>query len=77
MTEILPRFYREQLAALDAARLDEILAESTAVVAPIGGATLAGDTRRLRGLPVIGRGIGGTSPGSDPFNEACRLDWLR
>lgn len=33
---------------------------------PVPGGTLAGDERRLRGIPVVGRGIGGASPGTRP-----------
>jgi len=29
-------------------------------------ATAAGDERRLRGIPCIARGVGGTSPGTRP-----------
>lgn len=30
------------------------------------GATPAGDERRLRGIPAIGRGVGGAIPGTRP-----------
>lgn len=33
---------------------------------PVAGGTLAGDERRLRGIPIVGRGIGGVSPGTRP-----------
>lgn len=31
------------------------------------GATADGDSRRLRGIPLAARGVGGTAPGSDPI----------
>lgn len=30
-------------------------------------ATAAGDSRKLRGIPTIARGVTGTSPGTDPL----------
>jgi hypothetical protein len=36
-------------------------------------ATLPGDTRRLRGIPVAG-GACGTSPGTDPLQALIALD---
>jgi len=35
----------------------------------ITNATLPGDTRRLRGIPCIARGVGGTSPNTNPLTE--------
>ena len=35
-------------------------------------ATAAGDSAKLRGIPVQARGVGGTSPGTDPL--AALLD---
>ena len=32
----------------------------------VKGATPAGDERRLRGIPAIGRGVGGAIPGTRP-----------
>lgn len=70
MSRILPRFYRHTQAAEDNARIARILLETGAhapePVATRSRATLPGDTRRLRGIPVVGRGIPGTSPGTDP-----------
>lgn len=37
------------------------------------GATV-GDPADLRGIPVIARGVGGTSPETDPLAEAIRND---
>jgi len=30
------------------------------------------DPQDLRGIPAIGRGVNGTSPGTNPAREACR-----
>jgi hypothetical protein len=43
--------------------------ESTTTTA---GGTAAGDPRRLRGLPAIGRNVSGAIPGTDPVAEALR-----
>lgn len=71
MSRILPRFFRQQERAEDAAALAERLLES-GEQAPAeqrpGQATLPGDARRLRGIPVVG-GVSGTSPGTDPLAE--------
>lgn len=39
-------------------------------------ATLPGDTRKLRGIPVIG-GLNGTSPGTDPYQALANKQRLR
>lgn len=62
MSRPLPR-YREDT---DPRKLDRILANSITIeTTTVTKATLPGDNRRLRGIPVIG-GISGTSPGTDP-----------
>jgi hypothetical protein len=38
----------------------------------IAGATAQGDPRKLRGIPCIARGVGGTSPGTNPEARATR-----
>ncbi len=43
-----------------------------------GGATAGGDERKLRGIPVIGRGVGGAVAGSSPhllFPEVPSRVW--
>lgn len=39
-----------------------------------GNGTAGGDTRRLRGIPAIGRGVGGAIAGSDPLRELIRRE---
>ena len=67
MVPILPRVTDQRAA--DARKLEKILLETGPLDGPVQTAkmaTLAGDNRRLRGLPIVGRGIAGTAPGTDP-----------
>lgn len=65
MSHLLPRFYRRTLDRQDAQAVDKAVRESiNPETAP--RATLPGDRRRLRGIPVAG-GACGTSPGTDPY----------
>jgi len=41
---------------------------------PITGQTAAGDISRLRGLPAIGRGVGGAVPGTDPLRALLKKE---
>lgn len=67
MSQLLGRFYRSQQARIDAAKIDRIIAEAVdAVPETVAKATLPGDKRRLRGIPVAG-GACGTSPDTDPY----------
>jgi hypothetical protein len=72
---LLPRYYRYQQIQEAQQQVDRAIQES-------GGApehtppttqraTLPGDRRRLRGIPVAG-GACGTSPGTDPLAETLR-----
>ena len=68
---ILPRFYRWQQQADSQRRVDRAVRESVGAdsnTPTVCGATLPGDKRRLRGIPVAG-GACGTSPGTDPLHE--------
>jgi hypothetical protein len=70
MTQILPRFYRTQEAADDHAKITRNLIESGEMAPDTltsAGATAAGDERRLRGVPVQARGVGGTVLGTHPL----------
>jgi hypothetical protein len=42
-----------------------------------GEGTASGDFRGLRGIPAIGRGVGGAIAGSDPLREVIRRDERR
>lgn len=74
---LLPRFHARAEEAERLCRIAEITsqAEENAPDQPatVARATLAGDSRRLRGVPVIG-GVSGTSPGSDPVAEVLRRE---
>lgn len=69
----MPTFTRQQaLAELDAhnaALLIQIANETTHDDTPLkttSNVTLAGDQRRLRGIPAIARGVTGHIPGTRP-----------
>lgn len=78
MSRILSRFdaHREHLD--DERKLARILLETGehAPITTVTRATLPGDIRRLRGIPVAG-GACGTSPGTDPLHETIRRNSQR
>jgi len=41
---------------------------------PITGQTAAGDTRKLRGIPAIGRGVAGAMNGTDGLREVLKKE---
>jgi hypothetical protein len=63
-----PRYLRRQLEVEDAAKVEAIVRqvepEEPVEVLP---SARGGDWRRMRGLPIVGPGIGGTSIGTDPL----------
>ena len=77
MSRPLPRYTNTHLE--DERKLARILLETgePAPITTVTKATLPGDTRRLRGIPVAG-GACGTSPGTDPYHAtAHKLDNIR
>ncbi len=73
MSRPLPR-YREDT---DPRKLDRIIEDTiTLETTTTTRATLPGDTRRLRGIPVVG-GVTGTSPGTDPHQAAVAREQAR
>jgi hypothetical protein len=75
MSILLPRYYRSQLARQDALAVDRAVRESIDVSPQtVARATLPGDTRRLRGVPVCTFGVQGTQPGTDPLGELLRWE---
>jgi len=52
------------------------LARETGMELPAAGATAAGDPAKLRGIPCVGRGIGGGMRGTRPDDCIDRLDDL-
>ncbi len=69
MARPLPRAYRLQQMARDAATVDRIIRAVGGLEAPTSaaGATAAGDPARLRGLPAVSRGTSGAIAGTDPL----------
>lgn len=71
---VLPRYtdqaiHHDPLEAM-LARHEAQLAQARAKVA--AGHTLDADPADLRGIPCIARGVGGTSPGTNPLAETER-----
>lgn len=73
MSLILPRFNAALQRIEDERKIGRILRESQVAEVPktVARATLPGDTRRLRGIPVVARGVRGASPGTHP-SDAVR-----
>jgi hypothetical protein len=71
VTPLLPRFHRRQLEAEDHAAVERIVREAVQT-STVARATLPGDTRRLRGIPVCAMGVAGVSPGTDPMAALLR-----
>lgn len=77
MSHLLPRFTAMSERISDERHIAEIVLEANDVLVPtLARATLAGDDRRLRGIPCIARGVGGTSPGTNPLAETLRWSGL-
>lgn len=68
MSRILPRFNRIQEHINDQRHIARLILDAGPTDTPptTTRATLPGDRRRLRGIPVAG-GATGTSPGTDPL----------
>lgn len=69
MSHPLPRFSAQSEHIADERKIARILLESQSAELPasVARATLPGDTRRLRGIPICARGVGGVSPGTNPL----------
>lgn len=58
----------------------EVLAEfarETGEGLTFGGATAAGDERKLRGIPAIGRGVAGAIPDTNPLAAVLAKESVR
>lgn len=78
MSVLLPRYYRRQLEREDRAAVDKAVRESIDVVPEtVARATLPGDNRRLRGIPVCAMGVTGVSPGTDPLAALLSSERVR
>lgn len=49
----------------------DVTPESQPVEQRVVVSKLPGDPRSLRGIPAIGRGVGGTQPGTNPADVNC------
>ena len=74
MSQVLRRFNAAMERIEDQRKIGRILLETGEheVTATVAKATLPGDNRRLRGIPVVGRGVAGVSPGTNPLTELLR-----
>jgi len=68
---IMPRAYRRQLQANDHDKITRLTAETTPITTH-PGASLPGDTRKLRGIPAIGPNVTGAIPGTRPGDNLWR-----
>jgi hypothetical protein len=73
MSQLLRRFHAHSERIDDERKVARIVLESGVldVTATVAKATLPGDNRRLRGIPVVARGVSGVSPGTHP-SDAMR-----
>jgi len=72
MSQLLRRFTAVSERLDDQRKIGRIVLESVDVVpTTVQRATLPGDNRRLRGIPVCARGVAGVSPGTHP-SDALR-----
>lgn len=73
----LPRFDAVRERVEDEQKLAAILLETGEEAPPkrVAGARSGGDERALRGLPAIGRGVGGAIPGTDPVQALLKPKW--
>ena len=63
-----PLHLRKQHQAQDEANIQRAIRTQTDEDLKIYRTTLAGDTRKLRGIPAIGRGVTGAIPGTSPHH---------
>ena len=73
--ELLPRFTASLEKIQDERRIAKAILEAgdEAPELRIRG-TAGGDRRRARGVPIVGPGIGGTAPGTDPLAALIRKE---
>jgi hypothetical protein len=66
----MPRAYRQQLQATDQANVDRATQDATDHT--VYATTLAGDSRKLRGIPAIGRSVRGAIQDTVPGDNLWR-----
>ena len=69
MSQLLGRFNANSQRMADMRKVARIVSDAQDADVPVtvARATLPGDIRRLRGIPVCARGVGGVSPGTHPL----------
>ena len=72
MNHLMAKFQRDTLAEEFARKVAHALNEASATDCRIYVIPTGADHARLRGIPAIGRGVGGAIRGTDPEREACR-----
>jgi len=75
----LPRFYRWQEQLEDERKLAKILLESGGSLDEVAGPKLVNGAdghnwQRMRGLPIVAKGVRGVAPGTDPVGELLRKE---
>lgn len=63
---VMPRAYRRQLQAQDRLAVERAVRDSSSDDNRAYPATAAGDARKLRGIPAIGRNVRGAIRGTAP-----------
>ena len=71
MSRPLPRHTHEPDFQVKLAAILIEVGEPLATTGPTHG-TAAGDERKLRGIPCMARGVGGTQPQTQPLAETIR-----
>ena len=79
MSHLLPRFHATTERMEDERKIGRVVLDSECAEVPksVARATLPGDTRRLRGIPVVCRGVGGVSPGTNPLAALMASEGMR
>lgn len=71
MSRLMAKLQRDELADEFARKVATALSESGRAL-PQKARSAAADPRRLRGIPVIARAVGGTMPGTQPEGAVLR-----
>lgn len=80
MPQRLPRYLAFEEKCRDIEKLAKLLLETEAEIAPeVNGKVLRASASghhkaRMRGFPIIAKGVGGTAPGTDPLGALLRKE---
>jgi hypothetical protein len=74
-----PRYLRQQLEALDNAKVDRVVRQVEALPeeVEVQPSARGSDWRRMRGLPLVGAGVAGASPGTHPARAVLEMEFRR